>query len=723
MQDDGPNIKDLDLGGKIVIGKRVAWGGYSEIIQGHMFIEGKRVDVAIKALRVRQSSADAATEERLRKRFYREIVLWKTLKHANIVPLLGYTMLPDDMPTLVSPWYINGNVVQYTQSNRNADRHSLAMDTVTGLEYLHTIPVTHGDLKGENVLVDASGRASLCDFGMSQFIDEASHISGLTTTNAYLGGSDRYMCPELFHDEPKTRATDIWALGCLVVQILTDQIPYQHIVRKQAVPFAILKGEPPVSSADGMIDSCLWNCIQSCFDVDPANRPPVREIRHQLNLSTASPAGSRADEEIRTYAGFVPSGDDGILEDDLHKKKIKRRRSTVSAPSCPLGPLSATATANPVAPDNAAATAFLHMGADLSTSPSIAYSGEGPLDMLEAEIPQTSVPLSKKLKTEAGAILNPLFTHRPQVLVAGKLRTIDTLKAELEANFSVNVTGALHDLKTKIDNSLWERGKFPQNLKASLVEVATLALKIGDYNDSFFDYLPLIFPYNRFTMRKLTIRLMYNTHQHFLVERQEALLAELKQIATDGFEKAKEDYAKACIAWEEKQKIEQSEKSISGAESGTISDSAMDVHTFNSYAAESTSEAASLVASATDAASEDVSDNNQMKGVLARGGISAYIAQRRRKGQSPQKRFKWTDDIKSRAWGMLCLCMESCRIKALVHSWDPSIPLVNEIAAKKELYKKIIGAFPEGWMNSRVISRELNQMKLKLWTMQQRKRQ
>ncbi|KAG8941376.1 hypothetical protein FRC03_004600 [Tulasnella sp. 419] len=67
--------------------------------------------------------------------------------------------------------------------------------------------------------------------------------------------------------------------------------------------------------------------------------------------------------------------------------------------------------------------------------------------------------------------------------------------------------------------------------------------------------------------------------------------------------------------------------------------------------------------------------------------------------------------------------MESCRIKALVHSWDPSIPLLNEIAAKKELYKKIIGAFPEGWMNSRVISRELNQMKLKLWTMQQRKRQ
>ncbi|KAG8927527.1 hypothetical protein FRC02_008082 [Tulasnella sp. 418] len=220
-------------------------------------------------------------------------------------------MLPDDMPTLISPWYINGNVIQYIKSNQNADRRSLAVDAVTGLEYLHTIPVTHDDLKGENVLVDASGRASLCDVGMSRFIDEASHISGLTTTNTYQGESGLYTCPELFHDEPKTRATDIWALGCLVVQILTDRIP---IVRKQAVPFA---SEPPVSNTDGIIDSRLWNCIKRCFDVHPVNRPPVREIRHQLNLTTVSPAASEPDEEIRTlnYDYDIPSGDVGIVED------------------------------------------------------------------------------------------------------------------------------------------------------------------------------------------------------------------------------------------------------------------------------------------------------------------------------------------------------------------------------------------------------------------------
>ncbi|KAG8923378.1 hypothetical protein FRC02_011171, partial [Tulasnella sp. 418] len=187
-------------------------------------------------------------------------------------------MQQDEAPTLVSPWYTNGNINSYIQSQKCANRRALARDVVNGLQYLHSIPVAHGDLKGENVLVDAKGRASLCDFGMSQFIDDASRIAGLTTTNAHVGGTDRFMSPELLEDEPKTTATDVWALGCLIFQILTDELPYQHKSRRQAVITSILRGEPPAQSHNGAINETLWVCIKQCWAIAPNDRPMVCDI-------------------------------------------------------------------------------------------------------------------------------------------------------------------------------------------------------------------------------------------------------------------------------------------------------------------------------------------------------------------------------------------------------------------------------------------------------------
>ncbi|KAG8946869.1 hypothetical protein FRC03_001243 [Tulasnella sp. 419] len=134
---------------------------------------------------------------------------------------------------------------------------------------------------------------------MSRFIDEAIRITGFTTTNAHIGGTDRFMCPELLEDEPKSVATDVWALGCLILQagfrsfsseafvltilkILTDEAPYQHISRRQAVLSAIMRGEPPANNRNG-IDERLWRCIKACWSIPPSDRPAVADIARCLN--------------------------------------------------------------------------------------------------------------------------------------------------------------------------------------------------------------------------------------------------------------------------------------------------------------------------------------------------------------------------------------------------------------------------------------------------------
>ncbi|KAG8942685.1 hypothetical protein FRC03_002935 [Tulasnella sp. 419] len=183
---------------------------------------------------------------------------------------------------MLSPWYLGGNVVQYLQSHPLIERFPLILDAARGLSYLHALPLVHGDIKGENMLVDAHGSVSLCDFGMAKFIDDAQHITGLTTTNAYLGGTPRFLAPELLDDEPKTTQSDVWAFACVVVQIITDQVPYHNVTSTAAVGRAIIRGDPPYSEhcmkPIMTLNESLCNNISRCWDVHPCTRPDAESL-------------------------------------------------------------------------------------------------------------------------------------------------------------------------------------------------------------------------------------------------------------------------------------------------------------------------------------------------------------------------------------------------------------------------------------------------------------
>ncbi|KAG8908995.1 hypothetical protein FRB99_000098 [Tulasnella sp. 403] len=273
----------------------------------------------------------------------------------------------------------------------------------------------------------------------------------------------------------------------------------------------------------------------------------------------------------------------------------------------------------------------------------------------------------------------------------GRKRKIS--KEGLEKIFHPDVTQALRELKTTIDEANWEtKGKFPPHLKPLLQSTAIVALKHGDYNDNFFDYLPTIFPYNRFTMMKLTSRLMYQEHQKFLQDRQNALLDELKQIAVEDFAKAQEDFAKACAAWEERQKRRQL-LTVEGGTPGEGASNAMDVD------------------SRPHSPNPAVHNDSEAAG---NPGKEKLPGQREREDKAPIQKYKWTDAIKSRVWGLVHLSNESARLTSLMHGWDATIPIATEQSLRKNLYARITAVFPEGWMNSQIISREVSNMKLKL---------
>merc|ERR1719163_1474696 len=103
---------------------------------------------------------------------------------------------------------------------------NMCLQLADGVVYLHsqTPTVVHRDLKSLNVVLDLQLNIKICDFGLTESM-ERTHI-----TKRNNGGSPRYMAPELFDAKTKiTEKIDIWAMGCIFVEIFAGPLPYEQI--------------------------------------------------------------------------------------------------------------------------------------------------------------------------------------------------------------------------------------------------------------------------------------------------------------------------------------------------------------------------------------------------------------------------------------------------------------------------------------------------------------
>ncbi|XP_047084079.1 mitogen-activated protein kinase kinase kinase 17-like, partial [Lolium rigidum] len=92
-----------------------------------------------------------------------------------------------------------------------------AADIAAGLAYLHEESVVHGHVKARNVVIGADGRAKLADFGCARSSADSEKI---------IGGTPAFMAPEVARGEEQGPAADVWALGCMVVEMATGRAPW-----------------------------------------------------------------------------------------------------------------------------------------------------------------------------------------------------------------------------------------------------------------------------------------------------------------------------------------------------------------------------------------------------------------------------------------------------------------------------------------------------------------
>ncbi|KDQ11303.1 hypothetical protein BOTBODRAFT_114594, partial [Botryobasidium botryosum FD-172 SS1] len=213
-------------------------------------------------------------------RLTREISTWRNLDHPRIIKLYGISSSFGKFPALVSPWYNNGDARAFLRAHPNANRHKLLRGVVAAVQYLHGLQpaVAHGDIKAANVLVQDDGEACLGDFGLSRFIQHVS--TGFTTT--VFSGTPRWMAPELLFSKnddvaPVTKEGDVYALGCLALELVSGMQPFTSIKMPGTVLLKIAQGERPNAKEynSTVLKGDLWSLLELCWDKDPEKRPSI----------------------------------------------------------------------------------------------------------------------------------------------------------------------------------------------------------------------------------------------------------------------------------------------------------------------------------------------------------------------------------------------------------------------------------------------------------------
>ena len=197
--------------------------------------------VALKLVRPGYHSAE------LYRRFRIERQILARLTHPNITRLLDGGITPDGQPYLVMQ-YVEGRPITAfcdEQSLSIGERLSLFRTVCAAVHHAHRNLVVHRDLKPSNILVTDDGVVKLLDFGIAKLLEPELYVSKVVTQSQMRLMTPEYAAPEQVRGDTITTATDIYALGVLLYELLSGRRPYRLTSRIQAEIERIICEEDP----------------------------------------------------------------------------------------------------------------------------------------------------------------------------------------------------------------------------------------------------------------------------------------------------------------------------------------------------------------------------------------------------------------------------------------------------------------------------------------------
>ncbi len=259
--------------------KEIGRGGMANVYQGEDTFLGNR-QVAIKVLRSNFENDDIAIA-----RFQREAFAMAELSHPNIVGISDVGEFENQQYIVME--YVDGMTLkQYIIQKAplsNDEAIEITTEILSAMDMAHSHGIIHRDLKPQNVLVAQSGTVKVTDFGIAKALSETS----LTQTNTMFG-SVHYLSPEQARGSNATVQSDIYAIGIILFELLTGQIPFDG---DSAVAIALKHFQeniPSIINLNPDVPQSLENVVIRATAKDIKNRyADVEEMMTDLATSTS----------------------------------------------------------------------------------------------------------------------------------------------------------------------------------------------------------------------------------------------------------------------------------------------------------------------------------------------------------------------------------------------------------------------------------------------------
>lgn len=281
--------------------KLLGEGGMANVYLAHDTILDRKV--AVKILR-----GDLANDEKFVRRFQREALAASSLNHPNIVEM--YDVGEDNGYFYIVMEYIEGKNLKQLIKKRGALTLGEVIDIMNqltdGLAHAHDSYIIHRDIKPQNILILDNGLVKITDFGIAMALNS----SQLTQTNSVMG-SVHYLSPEQATGKGCTIKSDVYSLGILMYELLTNKLPFKG---ENAVEIALKHMKDPMPNLVKELDNIpqsIENIILKATAKNPKNRyNDAREMYEDLKTAL--------DESRRFEKKYVFKH----LEQDLEDTKI-----------------------------------------------------------------------------------------------------------------------------------------------------------------------------------------------------------------------------------------------------------------------------------------------------------------------------------------------------------------------------------------------------------------
>jgi serine/threonine protein kinase/Flp pilus assembly protein TadD len=298
--------------------KKLGAGGMGEVYLAEDLKLGRKV--AIKIL-----SEEYTTNRDRLGRFEQEACSASALNHPNILTI--YEVGNDDGRHFIATEYIDGVTLRQKLSEARLEPREIldiAVQVAAALEEAHGAGIVHRDIKPDNIMVRRNGYVKVLDFGLAKLTENSTDRTpsdGEAATRVFVHtdagvvmGTSHYMSPEQARGKPVDARADIWSLGVVMYQMITERLPFEGetatdvlvaITQKEPAPIARFAPNVP-AELDWIIMKALRKAKDERYQTIKELITDLRRLRQKLEFEVELERSAAPESFTRSSISAVP---------------------------------------------------------------------------------------------------------------------------------------------------------------------------------------------------------------------------------------------------------------------------------------------------------------------------------------------------------------------------------------------------------------------------------